>query len=278
MIHLRTMTRADVPFGMALKEQAGWNQTAADWLRFLDMEPDGCFVAELEGQLAGTVTNSLFGSVAWVSMVLVDSALRGRGIGTAMMERALFFLEERGARTIRLDATPLGQPIYEKLGFVADYTLASYVGVPQFVAPSDQVRPMSQQDLTATLTLDRAVTGTDRETFVGRLFAEHPTEARVIELGGRVASYLLARPGSLAWRIGPCLGDVETGRLLLEDACHRHSGQPVVLDIPLDLSPASAVAEAMGLRELRRLTRMSRGAPVGECVDGLWCSSGPEKG
>ena len=50
-MHLRTMTNADVPAGMRLKELAGWNQTAADWERFLEASPQGCFVAESEGEV-----------------------------------------------------------------------------------------------------------------------------------------------------------------------------------------------------------------------------------
>src|ERR1700687_2743834 len=45
---LRIMTMADIPAGMRLKEIAGWNQTAADWKRFLEASPEGCFVAAAE--------------------------------------------------------------------------------------------------------------------------------------------------------------------------------------------------------------------------------------
>lgn len=278
MIHIRAMTLADVPFGMRLKEQAGWNQLEVDWLRLLALEPVGCFVAELDGRPAGTLTTCLFGPVAWIAMVLVDSSLRKRGVGAAMMEHALSFLDKRGVRTIRLDATPLGQPIYEKLGFVTDYTLARYAGIPQLAGPSDEVRPARSEDLPAIVTVDQAVTGTDRKKLLDRLFTERPEEARVVERWGRVVAYLMARAGARAWQVGPCIGGIESARLLVEDACHRHAGQPVFLDIPLDLTPATELAEAVGLREQRRLTRMTRGVALNESVECLCCSSGPAKG
>lgn len=34
-IHIRLMTKTDIPAGMRLKDLAGWNQTPEDWLRFL---------------------------------------------------------------------------------------------------------------------------------------------------------------------------------------------------------------------------------------------------
>jgi GNAT superfamily N-acetyltransferase len=93
------------------------------------MQPDGCFVAELDGTSAGTTTTCVFNGVAWVAMVLVDKSLRGKGIGTGLLKHALDHLKKRNVRTVRLDATPAGRPIYEKLGFVPEYELARYEGV-----------------------------------------------------------------------------------------------------------------------------------------------------
>src|SRR5262245_55297348 len=104
------MTPSDLPVVLRLRELVGWNQREADVRRILDLEPDGCFLAAVEGQPAGTATTCVFGPVAWIAMVLVDPALRRRGIGTALMEHALAYLERRRVQTIRLDATPLGQP------------------------------------------------------------------------------------------------------------------------------------------------------------------------
>src|SRR3954465_13201950 len=115
---IREMTLADLPTGMHLKDQAGWNQREDDWRRLLAMQPDGGFVAELEGTPVGTVTTCRFGAVAWIAMVLVDEAVRGRGIGRMLVTHALGSLDRHGVCTVRLDATPLGRPLYETLGFV----------------------------------------------------------------------------------------------------------------------------------------------------------------
>jgi hypothetical protein len=41
-MRLRLMTVNDVPEAMQLKDAAGWNQTSADWARFLSANPEGC--------------------------------------------------------------------------------------------------------------------------------------------------------------------------------------------------------------------------------------------
>ena len=69
------MTIDDLRLGLRLTRQAGWNQTESDWLRFIDMEPEGCFVAELNGSSVGTTTTCIFDKVAWIAMVLVGTAL-----------------------------------------------------------------------------------------------------------------------------------------------------------------------------------------------------------
>ncbi len=279
MIRIRPMTVADLPLGMRLKAQAGWNQTEADWRRFLDLQPEGCFVAELGGAAVGTTTTCIFGPVAWVAMVLVDEAARGRGAGTALMRHALAFLDQRGVRSVRLDATPLGRPIYEKLGFVAEYTLARYEGVLSATDLSTpDAEPLASDLLPEVCRFDRTVTGTERGRMLSLLFDERPEACRILRQNGAVAGFLTSRPGTNAMPIGPCLARGDAGRLLLADARRRFAGQRVFIDVPLPNLPAIRAVEAMGLTAQRPLLRMGRGEPVRERIEELWASSGPEKG
>jgi predicted N-acetyltransferase YhbS len=278
MIHIRAMTEADLPLGMRLRAQAGWNQTEADWRRYLRLGGDGCFVAELDGAAVGTTMTFLFGPVAWVAMVLVDEAVRGRGVGTALTRHALAFLDGRGVRSVRLDATPLGRPIYEKLGFVAQYEVARYEGTPRPSPPVPEVHPVGPERLDEWLHFDRAVTATDRRELLLRLFEEHPAEARYVKAAARGLGFLSARPGAKAAQIGPCVADPEAGLYLFADAWHRYAGRRVFVDVPTGNALAVRLAEAQGLTVQRRLTRMCRGEPVCERVADLWASSGPAKG
>ena len=104
-IIIRTMTGRDVPLGMALTDRAGWNQTEADWLRFLALEPEGCFVAEWDGRPVGTTVTTVLGAVGWIAMVLVDEVVRGQGFGTRLVEHAVTYLRQR-ARSPPCDWTP----------------------------------------------------------------------------------------------------------------------------------------------------------------------------
>src|SRR5260370_36668160 len=60
-------------------------------------------------------------------MVLVDPDYRKQGIGTQLLEKTIQHLDHTGIRTMKLDATPLGKPLYTKLGFVDEYEIERWI-------------------------------------------------------------------------------------------------------------------------------------------------------
>jgi Acetyltransferase (GNAT) domain len=213
-------------------------------------------------------------------MVLVDEAVRGRGVGTALMRHALRFLDARGARSVRLDATPLGRPVYEKLGFVAEYTLARYQGIPPDLIEGPVItaalRPDDWHDI---LCLDRLVTGAARETLLYRLYEESRDAFRVLRRDGKFLGFVTWRPGAGAVMVGPCLTPFHPdGMDLLIDTFRRLAGRRVFIDVPESNHLAVAFLEGFGLTVQRPLLRMTRGEAVRENIELMWASSGPENG
>lgn len=279
-MHIRRMTLADIDLGMRLKAQAGWNQTEADWRRYLRLQPDGCFMAEIDGVGVGTTACFVFGSVAWIAVVLVDEAMRGRGIGTGLMRHALGFLDQLGVRSVRLDATPLGRPIYEKLGFTTDCTIARYQGMlPAAAETTTRVENMASADVEAIDALDREVSGAERKRLLSLLREENPNAFCVYRGRGAIEGFAASRHGANARQIGPCCATTpEAGLALLNHMQGRFVGERVFIDVPLTNALAVRAVELMGLTVQRQLLRMTRGAAVAERMDRLWASSGPEKG
>ena len=93
-------------------------------------------------------------------MMLVEEPHRCRGIGRALMVHALDRLDSAGVRTVRLDATPVGRPLYESLGFVAEATLFRYQGTPAVLDPvPSRLESTWSEDVAR---LDQEITDTDR--------------------------------------------------------------------------------------------------------------------
>jgi GNAT superfamily N-acetyltransferase len=277
-IHIRLMKNKDRAFGLRLSRQARWNQTEADWLRLLYLESEGCFVAELDGAAVGTTTTCVLGQVAWIAMVLVDENHRRRGIGTHLLRHALEYLDNRQAPTIRLDATQLGRPVYEKLGFAPEYELARYQGTARPCQALLAMAEASAETYPDIIEFDQVRTGTNREKMLTRLFHEFPQNLRALRRKGNIVGYLTMRPGAETLHIGPCSASPNAGPALLRDALCRCAEQRVCVDIPLKNAEAVNIAESNGLTIQRRFTRMCRGERVDDNVAAMWASSGPEKG
>lgn len=279
------MTVADIPLGLRLARQAGWNQIEADWRRFLAMQPDGCFVGELGGAPVATTAAFIFGPVAWIAMVLVDADSRRKGIATTLLKHALDFLDNHGVKTVRLDATAAGQPVYEKLGFAPEYPLTRYQGTASEVgraSPHDTPRRAGTLALPSSIAeiaaFDHRMTATPRERMLARLFEESPDLTRILHRDGQLEGYVTGRRGANATLIGPCIATAWAGPTLLGETLSLCSSQPVFLDIPQDNAPAIEIAEKHGLSIQRHFVRMCRGERIADHVEAIWASSGPEKG
>ncbi len=277
-IHIRTMTAKDLALGLRLTRQAEWNQTEADWLRLMYFEPEGCFVAELDGYAVGTTTACVLGHVAWIAMVLVDENHRRRGIGTHLLRHALDHLGSRNVPTIRLDATVLGRPVYEALGFISEYDLSRYEGIAQSYPAVPDVGDATSDSYHDIIEFDKMITGTNREKMLIRLFEEFPHGMRIFQRQGKIEGYVTMRPGANAVQIGPCVASNDAGSVLLSDALNRCAGKYVFIDVPYDNARAVKMVESSGLEIQRCFTRMYHGERINDKIGALWASSGPEKG
>jgi GNAT superfamily N-acetyltransferase len=85
---------------------------------FLEGPAVEVWLAELDGSCVGSVTLTLQGDTAGVWAMAVDPQIQRQGVGRRLLTKAMRDAATRGARRFYLGATPSGQPLYEKLGFV----------------------------------------------------------------------------------------------------------------------------------------------------------------
>src|SRR5262249_21378614 len=157
------------------------NQTERDWELFLRLSPEGCRVAVRDERVVGTVATGRYENrFAWIGMVLVDPAERGQGIGARLMAEALDVL--RDMPSIRLDATPAGHAVYQKLDFVDKYRLSrmeTVVSGEGLTLQRNPARTMTKDDLPAVAIFDREVFGADRRLTLEWIFDGAPEYAWV---------------------------------------------------------------------------------------------------
>ena len=224
----RLLTVDDVPEALELSTAAGWNQTADDWRRIIALEPEGCFGIDCDGRLVATATLMCYGTeLGWIGMVLTHRDYQRRGYARQLMQATLDLADFRRIRSVKLDATDQGRPLYASMGFEDEQPVERWERPPT---------PPVQESL------DRVAFGADRS----RLLAA---------LGGGVY-----RQGTRARYLGPIVArDAASARALIEYALAGAPGEPWFWDLLPHNTAAVALAEEFGFTPVRRLVRMVRG-------------------
>jgi GNAT superfamily N-acetyltransferase len=122
---IQPLTSADLPGCLALARDRGWLPEEGKWRLLFDLAVV-YGVRDSAGELAGVAVLTRYGAeFAVIGMMLVATRYGGRGLGRALMNRAL---ADVGDAIVSLHATPVGRPLCEKLGFVPTGASHTYLG------------------------------------------------------------------------------------------------------------------------------------------------------
>lgn len=258
---IRLLTAADIPQAMRLKEQTGWNQTESDWVRLLELEPNGCFAAMSGDKSVGTVTTTTYGQkLAWIGMVLVDGEFRRRKIATRLMNVALDYLESLNVETVKLDATREGSYVYENLGFEAESSIERWARTALKTSASE-CSASSVSNLLELCEFDSLCFGADRSKLIEKLVkdAYFPPVVKFAQ-NGRLNGYALVRRGANAAYLGPLVAEDETiAEVLLDEALADVADEAIYIDVNTNYKSFERILTSRGFTRQRELVRMRRG-------------------
>ena len=274
---------ADVEAAQALVVEAGWNQVAADWALFTDLgqaykvsAPDGAIVAS-------AATLPYAGGFGWISMVLVSTAWRRRGLATQLLQRCIAGLQAQG-RTPMLDATPAGRAVYRQLGFHDGWAInrwrrSAAPEPPPALGGLAAVRPLRPGELAQVTALDAQAFGAARPALIERLAARRTAWAAVCEGPDGLQGFLLGRNGRHATQLGPLVARDEDVAVALLDHALRSQREPLLVDLLAGHARVAQVLLERGFAIERPYTRMALG-PAAAPGDGqrTIAIAGPELG
>lgn len=260
---VRTMKQGDVPSAMELSIAANWNQTPEDWYRVMQLTPESCRCIENDGRIVATASLLPYGTrLAWIGMVLTRPEYRRQGLARQLMEDAMATAERSGVRTLKLDATDEGRPLYESLGFVVEEAVERW-GRDSGESLEAQVEPGPNGDTSSKLSdsllaQDLTAFGVDRR---GLLEALSGAGQRSVSGSG----FVFSRPGRVARYLGPCVaGSDEEGRRLItvHVEAEASGGGPWYWDLLPANAQAVSCATELGFTRRRGLWRMRRGEAI----------------
>jgi GNAT superfamily N-acetyltransferase len=260
---VRLLHEQDTPIASQLSVEAGWNQTEEDWRMLLRLSPQNCFGIDADGVLVSTATLITYGKqLAWIGMVLTNRAYQRRGFARTLLLHAIDQADHLGITSLKLDATDQGQPLYETLGFRVEQPVERW-----WRRSTDSARGASLR-LANLPNLDLSGYSADRSQLLHALAERSSVHAQP-------DGFCLARPGSRAHYIGPCISQSpEFARRSIEASASKES----YWDLLPQNHSALNLAKELGFSPQRKLIRMVRGHDLRGREDWIYAIAGFELG
>lgn len=255
---LRDIAPGDAPACGALARAVGWPHRAEDCAMVIALGHG--LVATMAGEVVATGMWWPYGeSHATLGMIIVSPDHQGAGLGRRLMQG---LLEQVRHRSVMLNATLAGQPLYEKLGFVPCGEICQYHGeVLEVSAPvlaaGTSLRAATAADMAELERLDHAASGLPRRAMLASLLERG--ECVVLERDGRAVGFSVLRRFGRGLVVGPVVaeGDADA-QILVAHWLQGRQGQFVRIDIRAN-APLAGWLTLQGLKPAGNVIAMVRG-------------------
>ena len=272
-IELMKFETRHVPGSLKLSQEMAWPYRREDW-EFAATVGQG-LVLERAGEVIGTAMWWNYGQAhASAGMIIVTASAQGGGYGSRLFNGVL---EATDGRNVLLNSTEEGLALYERRGFTAWGTVLQHQGRLTVAATPDArdgIRPATVSDLAAIQAFDERATGMPRPSMVAAL--ADLGDVVVLDRGGRVAGYAIARRWGRGYVIGPVAAESaqDAQRLILAQLSKLH-GQFVRIDVYAEHGLGDWL-ESLGLERVGGATAMVKGRrPIGRRAGPHVCPGKP---
>lgn len=220
VLNIRQMTICDLDFVLNLTSSEGWSSTRRDFEESLIFNPKGSYIGEVNGEPVGMVCTVSYGEFGFIGNLIVIPTYRGQNFGRALMEFAMKYLQDNGAKSLFLDGVPRAVSLYEQLGF---RKISKSLRLEAVVhgRNTEHTRNMVETDIGKIAAFDSQYFGGQRDGFLRMRFSAYPEFARVIEKREKIQGFIMGSRSGSSVRIGPWVVNTQEGyaeQLLLEFA------------------------------------------------------------
>lgn len=257
-IEYRAMRADDLDAAWKLSLDLHWPHRPRDWSTALSLGEG--IVATVDGQLVGTTMRWLWGEThATIGLVIVSELMRGRRIGSALMNRILEGLEDR---IVSLHATEEGRGLYERTGFVRTGEIRQHQGIASnapLIALDEgwRLRPLDNSDEPALFELDRQARGWERPQLL-RTWLDTSERVMVLDHDGTLDGFAFLRRFGRGVVVGPVVASNDIGaRALIGHLIGAAGGRFVRIDLDYD-SGLTTWMEELQLQRAGTVTAMTR--------------------
>lgn len=263
MVELRRLNLHDVEQALELSKAENWNQTEKEWELLIGNHDNICVAATLGDKLIGTATAINYeNKVGWIGMVIVDKSYRGQKISNLLLSGLIE--NSKNIISLKLDATPAGQPVYQNFFFTDEYLVyrltAKVVFKNNFQFEAGiSVEMASLENLEEITEYDKQIFGAGRKQLIEFLIRNFPEKSWILRQNGQINGIALGRIGSRFHQVGPvCASSLNFTKLLILKSFENCENNPVVIDIPEHKAELMNWLNTMGFTKQRHFVRMYR--------------------
>ncbi|MEI6315765.1 MAG: GNAT family N-acetyltransferase [Syntrophus sp. (in: bacteria)] len=258
---VRHMTREECSLAIEWAAQEGWNPGIHDAECFYAADPNGFFIAELNGKPVGCLSAVAYDEhFGFAGFYIVKPGLRSQGIGHHLIQKATAYM---GNRTVGNDAVIAQQETYEKYGFRLNYRNVRYRGIASsLVTNSPEIIDLRKIPFDQLIVYDRGMFPSERSTFLNYWIKQPEGAALGNVKNGQLSGYGVIRKCRQGFKIGPLFADNEeiADNLFLALTAKVH-GEEYFLDIPEPNPGARALVIRYDMQMVFETARMYSGIP-----------------
>jgi hypothetical protein len=258
---VRALSRQELDLVLDWAAAEGWNPGIEDADCFHAADPEGFFMAYVDGEPAACISAVNYGDrYCFIGCYICRPDRRGQRAGF-MVARA--GLAHAGTRPAALDGVVDRQDNYRALGFEFAHRNIRYGGTVACLRPdAPRLKDIDEAMLPALIAYDRPLNPAPRERFLRCWLRRTATRRGVAVVeGGRIRGYGVVRACREGFKIGPLFADTPAAAEALFLALAAGTAPaPLFLDPPLPNTAAVGLAERYGMARVFETGRMYRGA------------------
>lgn len=282
---IRLISEHDIEFVYTLCKNEHWNYSRKMIKRLIGYEPNGCFIAEVDGTPVGHVFSINYGKIGWIGLLIVERKYRRQGVGTRLMKHVMGYLLNLGVETIRLEAVPKIMSLYQKLGFIEEFDSLRFEGINEKAEQSTNsyISLISENEIAKIAKFDEMYFGVNRERVLRKLYADNPETCFAARENSKIVGYIFCCRMEIGYRIGPwvCIPNyVEIAKqLILKCMEIIEANAKLYVGVPGVNEAAVRLLQDLKFRLCPKSIRMYFGRKLeSDRIQGIFSISGPEKG
>jgi len=229
-IKIRNATHEEMKLFLEWANNEAWNVSEADINAFYHIDPQGFFIAELNGEPVAIVSAVAYDNYAHVGFYIVKNEVRGKGYGLSLFQHAVKYAEGK-VQVLGLDGVDQQKNNYEKSGFKPFDILIRYTRKAQGTR-DEELLDIRDLPLHEIAEYDEKYFGSSRKGYLEAILKQEGVSGFAIKQDGQIKGYRILKKAHIGFKIAPLVAEnQEFAQKITNGLQSLIDGEDVYLDV-----------------------------------------------